>query len=93
MKKGKGPLSKGPGFADAIFSIKDMQTDYASFNQESSPITVPHVAPYVPQKNPLASKPKPKVDLQSKPTVSSKSKTLEQPSDFPKEKFKINAGK
>jgi len=33
MKKGKTGNIKGPGFADAMFSIKDMQMDYASFNQ------------------------------------------------------------
>ena len=68
MKKGKTPALKGPGFADAMFSIKDMQMDYASFNQESS-VSSPPLPPVqqISQKNPLVSKTKPKPDLVNKP--------------------------
>lgn len=85
MKKAKGPVSKGAGFADAMFAIKDMQMDYASFSDPTADINPPIVTKPLPQKNPLAAKPKPKPEI-SKPVVPTKPKTLQQqqPSTIPK---------
>jgi hypothetical protein len=80
MKKGKvSGFGKGPGFGDAMFAIKDMQMDYASFNQDSPPALSSLPPPTIPKKNPIAAKTQPKPVLQLKPTATTtKPKTLQQ---------------
>ena len=77
MKKAKGiPLAKGIGFGDALFNVKDMQMDYASFNEDPlSGEAVPRVQAL--KKNPIAAKP------QSKPVMPSKGTTSIKPKNNP----------
>lgn len=59
---------KGPGFANAMFAIKDMQAEYDMFN--GSPVVPPKVVPSLPKKNVVA------VSAANKPASTNKSQPV-----------------
>ena len=78
MNKGKPAAKKGTGFGEALFSIKDVQMDYANFDN-GPPLAQPMAPPVaVPKKNPIAPKMQPKPVVPVKPTTANKPKTLQQ---------------
>ncbi len=66
MKKNNQSIPvKGPGFANAMFAIKDMQAEYDMFN--GSPVVQPKIVPPQPKKNVVA------VTTQNKAATNNKS--------------------
>lgn len=69
MNKGKGKTpSKGVGFGDALFAIKNVQVDYEMFNQGPvGPVPQPKVGPPLQKKHPATVNPQKKSTNTIKP--------------------------
>lgn len=78
MNKGKNNKpSKGVGFGDALFAIKNVQVDYEMFNEGNIP-QPPKIAPPPPKKNPTSLVPQKKPANIVKPEPIKKPATLQQ---------------